>query len=219
QCTKINERKEIREMSADEQQRYVRAVTTLHSESDNNRERFTDLLSRVHVYHFDTIHNSGFFLPWHRYLLRLYEQRLQNIDPSIVLPYWDWSLDYRDPAGSIVLSSQLLGGNGNRRYNYCVVNGAVSSLRPGFPSPHCLRRDYDGGRYISSLSSIEDLELLLNEDKFSKFSSQLEIIHGELHSHVGGDFKQRHSNADPLFYLHHGFMDNLFTEWLLRHPN
>jgi tyrosinase len=38
------------------------------------------------------------FLAWHRkYLLRL-EQRLQQVDPSITIPYWDWMTNRSLPA-------------------------------------------------------------------------------------------------------------------------
>ena len=30
------------------------------------------------------------FLAWHRYYLLLFERRLQRVDPSVNVPYWDW---------------------------------------------------------------------------------------------------------------------------------
>src|SRR5699024_5292473 len=38
-------------------------------------------------------HMGPAFFPWHRAYLRLFEQQLQEIDPSVVLPYWDWTVD------------------------------------------------------------------------------------------------------------------------------
>lgn len=35
------------------------------------------------------------FLSWHRLYLYNFEQQLQDIDPTVTLPYWDWTL-YRD---------------------------------------------------------------------------------------------------------------------------
>lgn len=43
------------------------------------------------------IHRSAHFLPWHRELLRRFEQELQQSDPSVTIPYWDSSV-YQDPA-------------------------------------------------------------------------------------------------------------------------
>ena len=36
------------------------------------------------------------FLTWHRIYLYEFEQRLQDIDPAVTLPYWDWTLDDQD---------------------------------------------------------------------------------------------------------------------------
>jgi tyrosinase len=36
-------------------------------------------------------HGWSTFLPWHRMYLWGFEQQLQDISPSVTLPYWDWS--------------------------------------------------------------------------------------------------------------------------------
>lgn len=49
------------------------------------------------------------FLPWHRQLLDDLENALQKIDPSVTIPYWDWT----DPkALDVMLSDDFMGGNG-----------------------------------------------------------------------------------------------------------
>ncbi|NES82266.1 MAG: tyrosinase family protein [Moorea sp. SIO2B7] len=49
------------------------------------------------------------FLPWHRKILYELETVLQKIDPSVTIPYWDWT----DPkALDIMLSDDFMGGNG-----------------------------------------------------------------------------------------------------------
>ncbi|MCJ8282632.1 MAG: tyrosinase family protein, partial [Rivularia sp. ALOHA_DT_140] len=49
------------------------------------------------------------FLPWHRELLDDLENALQKIDPSVTIPYWDWT----DPrALDVMLSNDFMGGNG-----------------------------------------------------------------------------------------------------------
>ena len=35
------------------------------------------------------------FLTWHRMYLYYFEQQMQDVDPSVTLPYWDWTL-YKD---------------------------------------------------------------------------------------------------------------------------
>ena len=38
------------------------------------------------------------FLAWHRRYLREFELRLQQVDPAVTLPYWDWMSDRTIPA-------------------------------------------------------------------------------------------------------------------------
>jgi hypothetical protein len=38
-------------------------------------------------------HGSPGFFVWHRYFLRQFEKALQDIDPSVALPYWDVTRD------------------------------------------------------------------------------------------------------------------------------
>lgn len=58
-----------------------------------------------------TGHRSPSFLPWHRRFLLQFEQALQSITPSVMLPYWDWTVD-RTPAAPCgpMTSSAVTGG-------------------------------------------------------------------------------------------------------------
>jgi tyrosinase len=54
-------------------------------------------------------HSYPAFLPWHRQYLRQFEAELQKIDPSVTLPYWDWT----DPqALEVILQDDFLGPRG-----------------------------------------------------------------------------------------------------------
>ncbi len=54
-------------------------------------------------------HSQPAFLPWHRQFLWEFEQELQKIDPSVTIPYWDWT----DPqALTVILDENFLGPNG-----------------------------------------------------------------------------------------------------------
>ncbi|RBL86141.1 tyrosinase family protein, partial [Streptomyces cavourensis] len=58
-------------------------------------------------------HRSPSFLPWHRRFLIQFEQALQEIDPAVALPYWDWTVD-RTVASSL-WAPDFLGGTGRAR--------------------------------------------------------------------------------------------------------
>lgn len=54
-------------------------------------------------------HSYPAFLPWHRQFLQQFETELQKIDPSVTIPYWDWT----DPrALDVILQDDFLGPRG-----------------------------------------------------------------------------------------------------------
>ncbi|KAI9290605.1 Di-copper centre-containing protein, partial [Neoconidiobolus thromboides FSU 785] len=71
--------------------------------------------------------------------------------------------------------------------------------------------------------SREALELILSRSKtFDQFRQQIEgAPHGAVHMNIGGDkgdFSTMYSSNDPIFYLHHAFIDLLWFEWQERNP-
>ena len=57
----------------------------------------------------DSAHDNPAFLPWHRQFLLEFEQALQTVDPSVTIPYWDWT-DHE--AFDIIFSDEFMGTNG-----------------------------------------------------------------------------------------------------------
>lgn len=53
-------------------------------------------LALIHQNHCQ--HGWERFLPWHRIYLYQFEQALQDIDPSVTMPYWDWTMPQYTPA-------------------------------------------------------------------------------------------------------------------------
>ena len=43
------------------------------------------------------------FFPWHRAYLRMYEKALQQIDPSVRVPYWDSGFDGQNPQANTAI--------------------------------------------------------------------------------------------------------------------
>ena len=77
-------RKDYRDLTADERDRFVGALK--HVKSTGLIDRF----AQMHAGHFFmNIHRSSHFLPWHREMLRRFENRLQDFHPAISLPYWN----------------------------------------------------------------------------------------------------------------------------------
>src|SRR6266496_3726619 len=73
-------------------------------------------------------HHGPAFGPWHRELLKLFEQELRNAagDPSLSLPYWDWTNDRSVTDAGFPFTPDFLGGDGAANPNDRVTIGAFS---------------------------------------------------------------------------------------------
>jgi hypothetical protein len=87
-------RKNYRDLSDDERRAFVAAIKQLKYNG------VYDTLVSQHKSVFETqyspyspAHFGPGFLPWHREFLLRFEMALQKIDPSVSLPYWDWTVD------------------------------------------------------------------------------------------------------------------------------
>lgn len=88
-------RKNIECMTQDELNRLRRAVRTMrcYDKFYNYDQRSFRYWADIHANNCQ--HGWEQFLSWHRLYLYHFEQQLQDVDPTITLPYWDWPM-YRD---------------------------------------------------------------------------------------------------------------------------
>jgi hypothetical protein len=182
------------------------------------------------------------FLSWHRYLLFLFEQRLQSYVPGVMLPYWDWT----DPSGTI-LTADFLGPNGDPASSNQVRQGYFAAEAPGTginltPSPAwwpagltgwnlhpafgtlagALRRNVAAA---AALPSVATLQSCLGKTTYPEFQNALESgagtvpfhqLHNGLHGWFGAGVHMATLTAspfDPMFYLHHCNIDRLWAMW------
>uniref|UniRef100_A0A1I7VUI1 Tyrosinase_Cu-bd domain-containing protein n=1 Tax=Loa loa TaxID=7209 RepID=A0A1I7VUI1_LOALO len=134
-------------------------------------------------------HSGPSFLLWHREFIKRMEIALRLIDPLVALPYWDSSLDQH-------LSdprNSIMWSSflmGESNLNGQVINGPFA----GFTT----------------------LEACPYPPNFSA----LEYYHASVHIWVGGDMKPPLTSAnDPVFFLHHSFVDYIFENWRRMHQN
>ncbi|KAI9297837.1 Di-copper centre-containing protein, partial [Neoconidiobolus thromboides FSU 785] len=213
-CLTIVKRKEIRQLSPSELSKFINATLQL------KQKGVLDEYSKIHLDHTEVAHNVGGFLPWHRYFLKQLELQLIQIDPSITLPYWDWTLDSQAPERSILFQPNYFGGNGDKQKNECISTSPYATWSMQVPSTHCLKRKFDLGDKISSFYSPEAIEAILRTSTtYDQFRKNIELIpHAKVHDNIGGDMTEMFSPNDPLFYLHHAFVDLLWFEWQKRFP-
>ncbi len=137
-------------------------------------------------------HNGRNFLSWHREYMAKLEARLMAINPLVTIPYWDWVTD--------------------RNAIPAALSGAADLADWGVSR---------GGAFNgNSLASVAQLNTLLAGSDFDVFQSTLEAapFHNRLHGLVGGTMVTSASPADPLFWLHHAFIDKIWADWQLLHP-
>ncbi len=119
-------RKNAARLSPTERDNFLRAALTLkHTIANpgapaNQQISIFDQFVAIHLYTlsinvpgggaFNMGHQNSAFCPWHRYYLLRFEQALQAVDPTVTLPYWDWT----DHAASqnIIFQDDFLGPNG-----------------------------------------------------------------------------------------------------------
>jgi len=68
-----------------------------------------------------TAHMGPAFFPWHRVFVRLFELELQAVDPTVSVPYWDWTVD--NQKDSYVWQADFMGGDGDPNQGYVVTTG------------------------------------------------------------------------------------------------
>ncbi|KAI8912409.1 hypothetical protein EDD86DRAFT_181878, partial [Gorgonomyces haynaldii] len=177
----------------------------------------------VHV-HWDNVaiaHGVPAFLAWHRYFISGFEKALKSIEPSVSLPFWDWTLDSQNPAQADIFLPQYLGGNG-KLPNMCVTDGIAANwtinypTAPTRPGPACLKRCFS----FTGLYSPEAVAAtLVGSADYNNLRNNIESGgHGAVHLQVGGnnncgDMGTMYSTNDPLFFLHHAMVDRIWWRW------
>jgi len=90
----VKVRKNIDFLLPEELDRFRKAVAQMKSlDRFQQDERSFGYWARIHASQCQ--HSWEQFLTWHRAYLYFFEQQLQDIDPTVTLPYWDWA-SYRD---------------------------------------------------------------------------------------------------------------------------
>jgi tyrosinase len=155
-------RKNQATLSAQEKNRFVQAVLALKANGTYDQYvRWHKDMNLTLSGHFGPA-----FFPWHREFLRRFELDLQKVakDPTLGLPYWDWSVD-NSPTSSI-WRSDFLGGNGHVPDGK-VMDGPFAFDIGKWPltirnseDPPYLRRQL--GSDVSSLLTPEDVTAALN---------------------------------------------------------
>ncbi|KGG52309.1 hypothetical protein DI09_18p150 [Mitosporidium daphniae] len=130
----------------------------------------------------------------------------------------DWSIDSQAPEQSIVFSDAYFGGNGDPSNGGCLSTGPYANWNVSIPQTHCLARSFNGGTKISSFVAPVILALIISQSNdFDAFRQAIESTpHAAPHINIGGDMRTMYSPNDPLFYLHHAYVDKVWYSFQLK---
>ncbi|WP_086558643.1 tyrosinase family protein [Streptomyces africanus] len=186
-------------------------------------------------------HMAPSFLPWHRRFLLELERALRRVDSSVTVPYWDWTRDRTTT--SAPWTADLLGGNG-RRFDHQVMTGPFAyreghwAIKVNVTDKVFLTRDLGHPRDPIALPTKSELEWALKDPVYDVapwdstvtrgFRNKVEgwgtgpgdtpwHNHNRVHGWVGGAMLGAASVNDPVFWLHHAFIDLQWYRWQRRH--
>ncbi|MCS0638973.1 tyrosinase family protein [Streptomyces sp. LP05-1] len=238
-------RKNQRDLTPAERRKFVGAVLEL-----KRAGRYDDFV-RTHIEYYSAdgdgelrvAHMAPSFFPWHRQFLLDFERALRRVDPTVTVPYWDWTRD-NTPAASL-WGEDFMGGNG-RRGDHQVMTGPFAYASGNWPvtvgvtEDRFLTRDFGRPADPIALPTREELDTALadpvydsepwNSTSRSGFRNKLEgwargrgnerwRNHNRVHRWIGGLMLGGASVNDPVFWLHHSFVDLLWSRWQSRHPD
>ena len=217
----VRVRKNANELTSSERDRFLNAIVTL-----NNNGGYLELQNMHISSNSREIHFRSCFLPWHRGFLLDLERRLQEIDSSVTIPYWNFDI----PAPNIFnrtfmgvpmgLSGVVDFSAANPLINWRVdINGVGTNRR--------ISRGYRGGVNPAHLKAGQvrssEAQTINRGVVFSQFASP-QGIEGDPHGGAHMSFIGEISNigvapADPLFFLLHCNIDRLWAKWQLINSN
>jgi tyrosinase len=236
-------RKDVSGLTADERRRFVNALLEIKRRGvyDEFVRTHITYYTADGEHGLRTAHMGPSFLPWHRRLLLELERALRRVDASVTLPYWDWTR-HRSPT-SPPWTDDLLGGNG-RGADRMVETGPFAyprghwTIKEGVTDGPFLTRDLGRAAEPVSLPTRAELDSALAERLYDTspwdststrgFRNRLEgwktgrddvrwRNHNRVHRWVGGAMLGGGSVNDPVFWLHHAFVDLQWTRWQRRH--
>jgi tyrosinase len=156
-------------------------------------------------------HSSWLILPWHRAYLWYFEEICRELTgrDDFAIPYWNWTTSRQIPAVFWDSSSSLFDSN---------RTATASSSAPDFMvGPTVISSILSETNFIAFAGAAVALNYT---SQFGPGAGPLESgPHNGIHNFVGGNMGTFMSPLDPIFWTHHGRVDELWVEWNILRNN
>ncbi|XP_076081655.1 tyrosinase-like protein [Mytilus galloprovincialis] len=223
---RLRVRKEIRALSEDERDNFFDAVNALKRDTSVAPNKYDSFV----IMHMGgagaSAHGGPNFVSWHRYFCVLFENALRGVNRksrSVTLPYWDSRADYlmTNRQDSILFTDIFIGNPKG-----IVYSGPFAFWSTPTKPATLLRRDVDTVGWPIDPQTIKDVfkkryhrEILTPTAPDGDYAN-LESHHDMVHGYVGGNNGHMAdvnlSPSDPVFWLHHCFVDYLWEQFRKR---
>ncbi|PVH82456.1 hypothetical protein DL98DRAFT_547905 [Cadophora sp. DSE1049] len=171
----------------------------------------------------DIIHYTAQFLPWHRLQMHAHETALRTeCNYTGTLPWWDEALDAAsgDFFQSDMWSDTYFGGNGSSIDN-CVITGPFANRTEHIgllelTTDYCFTRkcNQTKGLAYGARANVDACYDYGAEDFEAFYGCMAYLPHIAGHQATGGVMTDVDSSpGDPVFYLHHNYVDRLYWQW------
>jgi Common central domain of tyrosinase/von Willebrand factor type A domain len=251
-------RKNVKKLSPDEKSRFVKAVLALKAQDSvihpGAQSRYDDFVETHLAAMWDfsanmmrTLswgHVDSVFLPWHRELLYQFEQLLQSVDPTVTIPYWDWTRERSSADAGFPFKHDFIGVDGTD------ADSDRVKREPGAPMPYPY--PFDPEAWSTTVKVIDPGDTLnffqrqfgersdaptlpLNDsnvtgtgtnfraainaaNSYTTLRARSEDLHNLVHRWTGGNMLRMTSPNDPVFFLHHAQIDRMWSIWQKKVP-
>ncbi|KAH6646180.1 hypothetical protein BKA67DRAFT_696072 [Truncatella angustata] len=218
-------RTEWRSYSDDDKHAFSAAIKCLidapaSGQFSHAKNRYEDIV-RVHQMMVDTIHGNNIFLFWHRYYVWTLQQIMKDeCGFTGAFPWWDETLDAGNFASSPIFTPEFFGSMPKSKGNKgsCITDGyfadTVCHIGPGTGfTDHCLSRAVD--ETLTAQASKAFVTTCNSRSNYPDMENCAELgPHAYGHNGVGSIMADvSASPSDPVFFLHHLFIDRNFWVW------
>lgn len=177
-------RQEWRQLTYTQQQEFISGVKLLKTQVPSimgQKSRYDDFVL-IHSNSGPLIHSTPQFYPWHRKMLADFETELQKVlnNPKFALPYYDWTIDAKNPQASPLLQPGALGTDAAQSASTCLSDGPFSGWNKTVPSAGCVSR----GGVSSSVTNYDvvAVECVIQRDNgYDDFRTYAEVPHNSFH--------------------------------------